>query len=42
MMGTTEKGAKFIADFDFEAVPSKGIEQIKASIIDSMKRCRYD
>jgi 2-methylcitrate dehydratase PrpD len=35
-MGTTEKIAKFIVDFDFEAIPSKGIEQTKASIIDSV------
>ena len=42
MMGTTEKAAKFIADFDFEAIPSKGFEQIEASIVDSMNGCRYD
>jgi 2-methylcitrate dehydratase PrpD len=36
MMGTTERVAKFIVDFDYEAIPSKGIEQTKASIIDSL------
>jgi 2-methylcitrate dehydratase PrpD len=35
-MGTTEKVAKFIVDFDYEAIPPKGIEQVKASIIDSI------
>ena len=35
-MRTTEKVAKFIVDFDFEAIPTKGLEQIKASIIDSI------
>ena len=35
-MGTTEKIAKFIADFDFASIPTKGVEQIKASIIDSI------
>ena len=35
-MGTTEKIAKFIADFDYEAIPPKGVEQTKASIIDSI------
>lgn len=35
-MGTTEKVAKFIVDFDFASIPPKGIEQAKASIIDSI------
>jgi len=35
-MGTTEKIAKFIVDFDFDSIPTKGVEQIKASIIDSI------
>jgi 2-methylcitrate dehydratase PrpD len=35
-MGTTEKLAKFIGDFNYESIPAKGIEQIKASIIDSI------
>jgi len=35
-MGTTEKIAQFIVDFDFFSIPSKGVEQIKASIIDSI------
>ena len=35
-MGTTEKVAKFIVDFDYASIPAKGIEQIKASIIDSL------
>lgn len=35
-MGTTEKIAEFIADFDFASIPTRGVEQIKASIIDSI------
>ena len=35
-MGTTEKVAKFIVDFDYGVIPSKGIELVKASIIDSI------
>lgn len=35
-MGTTERVANFIVDLDFETIPAKGREQIKASIIDSV------
>jgi len=35
-MGTTEKIAQFIVDFNYVSIPSKGVEQIKASIIDSV------
>ena len=35
-MGTTERIAKFIVDFDFESIPAKGLDQIKASMIDSI------
>jgi hypothetical protein len=35
-VGTTEKVVRFIVDFDFESIPAKGNEQIKASIIDSV------
>src|SRR5512138_1443543 len=36
VMGTTEKIARFIVDFDFNAIPDKGRAQIKASILDSI------
>jgi 2-methylcitrate dehydratase PrpD len=35
-MGTTEKVARFIVDFEFNQVPPKGIEQAKMSILDTI------
>ncbi|MFC1870060.1 MmgE/PrpD family protein [Chloroflexota bacterium] len=35
-MGTTEKVARFITQFEFQAIPTKGVEQIKASMIDAI------
>ena len=35
-MGTTEKVARFVVDFDFSKLPPSGIEQIKISILDTI------
>jgi 2-methylcitrate dehydratase PrpD len=35
-MGTTEKVARFVVDFDFSKLPSSGIEQIKISMLDTL------
>jgi 2-methylcitrate dehydratase PrpD len=35
-MGTTEKMAKFVVDFDFKDLPARGIEQAKISMLDSI------
>jgi 2-methylcitrate dehydratase PrpD len=36
MMGTTEKVARFVVDFDFSRLPASGVEQIKISILDTL------
>ncbi|MFC1966923.1 MmgE/PrpD family protein [Chloroflexota bacterium] len=35
-MGTTEKVANFIVEFDFNDIPEKGIDQAKSSILDTI------
>jgi 2-methylcitrate dehydratase PrpD len=35
-MGTTEKLAKFIVDFDFSKLPASGMEQMKISLLDTL------
>ena len=35
-MGTTEKVATFVVDFDYGQLPARGIEQAKMSILDTM------
>ena len=35
-MGTTEKIAKYIVNFNYDSIPPKGLENIKGSILDSM------
>jgi len=35
-MGTTEKVARFVVDFDFSRLPASGMEQIKISVLDTL------
>ena len=35
-MGTTEKVARFIVDFNFSKLPARGLEQVKTSILDTI------
>jgi 2-methylcitrate dehydratase PrpD len=35
-MGSTEKIARFVVDFDFSKLPASGMEQIKLSILDTL------